>query len=135
MLELYSLNVEVAENDSMPLNNITIAKGNTAIHSAPATVQLNKKGIYMVSFTGSITPTTAGVVSVQLVKDGVAQIGAVSESTGVTTGPEDLSFTTLVQVKEDNTCSCATGPTTVQVVNTGEAGTFTIVRLVVTKVC
>ena len=69
MIELYSLNVEVPQNGSIPLNNISIAKGTTAVHSAPATVQLNKKGIYMVSFNGSITPTAAGTVSVQLAKD------------------------------------------------------------------
>lgn len=101
------------------MNNISIAKGTTAVHSAPATVQLNKKGIYMVSFNGSITPTAAGTVSVQLAKDNVAQLGVLSESVATTTGPASLSFETLVQVREDNTCCCNTAPTTIQLINTG----------------
>lgn len=135
MIELYSLNVEVPQNGSIPLNNISIAKGTTAVHSAPATVQLNKKGIYMISFNGSITPTAAGTVSVQLAKDNVAQLGVLSESAATTTGPASLSFETLVQVREDNTCCCNTAPTTIQLINTGQAGTFSVARLVVTKVC
>ena len=135
MLEMYSLNVEVAQNGSIPLNNISIAKGTTAVHTAPATIQLNKSGIYMIQFSGSITPTAAGTVSVQLAKDGVLSLGEFSESNGVTTGPSSLAFTSLVQVKDDNTCACNTSPTTVQLINTGQAGTFSIARVVVTKVC
>ena len=135
MLEMYSLNVTVPQGGSIPLNNVTIAKGSTAIHTAPATVQLNKKGIYMVSVSASITPTAAGTVSIQLAKDGTPILGDFSESTATATGPVALSFETLVQVRDDNTCACNTSPTTLQLLNTGQEGTFSIVRLVVTKVC
>lgn len=48
MLELYSLNVEVDENGSIPFNNADLVKGITAVQTAPATIQLNKSGVYMV---------------------------------------------------------------------------------------
>lgn len=135
MLELYSTNIDVAQNGSIPLNNVKIAKGTTAIHLAPATVQFNKSGIYMVSVSGSITPTAAGTVSMQLAKDGVLELGSFSESAATTTGPAALAFTALVQVRDDNTCACNTSPTTIQLLNTGQAGTFSIVRMVITKIC
>lgn len=82
MLELYSLNINVEENGSIPFNNINIAKGMTAVHSAPGTVLLNKAGIYMVSVSASITPEATGDVSIQLAKDNVLQIGALSTASG-----------------------------------------------------
>ncbi len=135
MLELYSLNVDVAQNGSIPLNNIKIAKGLTAIHSAPATVQLNKSGVYMVSVSASITPAAAGDVSIQLAKNDVLQLGAFSTATGAAAQTTALSFETLVQVRDNNTCCCNTSPTTLQLINTGQAGTFPVVRMVITKIC
>lgn len=135
MLELYSLNVDVEQNGSIPLNNINILKGVTATHSAPASIELNKSGVYMVNCSASITPTAAGDVSIQLAKDNVLQLGAFSEATGTAGDISSLSFETLVQVKNNNTCCCNTSPTTLQLINTGEAGTFSIVRMVVTKIC
>ena len=135
MLELYSLNVDVEQNGSIPLNNINILKGVTATHSAPASIELNKSGVYMVNCSASITPAAAGDVSIQLAKDNVLQLGAFSEATGTAGDISSLSFETLVQVKDNNTCCCNTSPTTLQLINTGEAGTFSIVRMVVTKIC
>jgi len=68
MLEAYSLNVEVAQNDSIPFNNISLAKGCSAVLSAPGTVQFNKSGVYMVDVDASIASTAAGQVSIQLAK-------------------------------------------------------------------
>ena len=135
MLELYSLNVEVGANGSIPLNNIDLAKGQTAVHSAPATVQLNKSGIYMVDVSASITPAAAGDVGIQLVKNGTADLGSISTATGAAGQTTTLGFTSLVQVKENNTCCCNTSPTTLQLINTGQAATFPVVKMVVTKLC
>ena len=135
MLELYSLNVNVEENGSIPFNNINIAKGSTATHNAPGTISLNKAGVYMVSVSASITPTTTGDVSIQLAKDNVLQLGAFSVEDGTAAETTALAFDTLVQVRSDNTCCCNTSPTTLQLINTGEAGTFPIVKMVITKIC
>lgn len=136
MLELYSLNVEVDENGSIPFEDAKLAKGCTAIPIAPGTVQFNKSGVYMVDVSASITPTEDGDVSIQLAKNGTLQLGTLSTATGAADQTTTLSFTTLVQVNRDNEpCNCAVNPTTVQLINTGQAGTFPIVRMVVTKIC
>ena len=135
MLDLYSLNIDVAENGAIPLNNSKITKGVTAVHNAPATIELNKSGVYMVSCSASITPAAAGTVRIQLAQNNVLDLGSFSEATGAAGTITDLDFSTLVQVRDNNTCCCNTSPTTLQLINAGQAGTFSIVRVTVTKLC
>lgn len=124
MLEVYSLNVEVAADSAVPFNNVSLKKGCTATLSGNATINLNKCGVYMVSCDGSAEATT----TIQLYKNGVAQPQA--QSTGGTP-----AFVTLVQVDEDNSCCACASPTTLQVVNVGAAAaTFTDINVCITKV-
>lgn len=134
MIEVYSLNVAVDSQSAIPLNNVTIKKGCTAINSSPSTIQLNKAGVYMLSCNASATPDEAGLVSIQLYKNGVAQPQAVSSFTGTVGDTNTLSFTTLVQVSEDNTCCCCDSPTMLQILNVGGDATFDI-NVAVTKIC
>lgn len=125
MLEVYSLNVTAAADASFPLNNVTIEKGCTAKLVGSSTIQLNKCGVYMVSCDAS----AAAASTIQLRKDGVLQPQAQS----VGTSP---SFVTLVQVPNNNTNSCCTAPTTLQIANpTTAAETLTNLNVCVTKVC
>lgn len=139
MLELYSLNVEVDQNGSIPFNNVDLAKGCTAILTAPGTVQFNKSGVYMVDVDASITPAATGTARIQLARNSVLDIGSFSEATAAADQTTSLGFTSLVQVnKNNNPCDCTTNPTTIQLINTsdtGQASTFPIVRMVVTKIC
>lgn len=122
MLEAYSVNVAVGANANIPFNSTSIIKGCTATKPSADTINLNKCGVYMVEVDCSSATST----TIQLYKDGVAQPQA--QGTGSTP-----SFTTLVQVSEDNTCCPCTSPTTLQVRNT-TAATFTDANIVVTKV-
>ena len=135
MIELYSTNIGVGENASIPLNNIGIAKGNTAIHSAPATIQLNKSGIYMVACHASVELAAAGTAGIQLAKDNVLAQNAVSIAAAPATSVTALGFETLIQVRDSNTCCCNTAPTTLQIQNIGGISTFSNINVVVTKVC
>lgn len=135
MLEAYSTNVALATNDTIPFNNVSFKKGCTTELDSPGTVQLNKKGVYMVIVDAAGTPTAAGLMSIQLTKDGVLQPQSQSAVTGTAAEVSNMSFTTLVQVKEDNTCNCCTSPTMVRVVNTGVPATYSIANIVVTKIC
>ena len=123
MLEAYSLNVTTLAGGMIPFNNITLKKGCTAELSSPATVQLNKCGIYMIEVDAS----AAASATIQLYLNGVAQPQA--QSTG--TSP---SFTTLVQATDNNSkcCPCS-APTNVSVIST-TASTYADVNIVVTKV-
>lgn len=125
MLEAYSTNITVAASDAVPFNNATVVKGQTAVLSAPATVQLNKCGVYMVSVDAS----ASAAATIQLYKNGVAAPQAVATGT-------HPSFVTLVQVTENNTCCPCTMPTVLQVINTGDdTATLTNANIVITKVC
>ena len=134
MLETYSTNITVADNTAIPFNNVNISKGCTAILAGPATVQLNKCGVYMISCDASLAPTAAGEIGIQLSKNGILQPQAQSVSTGTADSYDALSFTTLVQVAENNTCSCCTSPTTIQVINSIESD-YAIASITVTKIC
>lgn len=135
MIEAYSVNVQTSENSAIPFNNVSIQKGCSVVLSAPSTFQLNKCGIYMVSLDGSFDPDSAGLIKVQLYKNGVAQPQAVSQETGVVDSVSSLGFKTLVQVKENNSnCPCA-APTLVQIMNDGVSGNYNNVNVCITKIC
>lgn len=123
MLQAYSTDIDVAANTAIPFNNLTLEKGCTARLSSPATIQLNKCGVYMVSVDSSAGAAT----NVQLYKDGVAQPQA--QSTGL-----NPSFVALVQVDRNNSRCCCDSPTNLQVI-ADTAVTFTNANIVVTKVC
>lgn len=124
MLEAYSTNVAVAANAAIPFNNVTLEKGCTAKLSAPASIELNKCGVYMVA----VDAVADAATTTQLYKDGVAQPQAQSTGTAV-------SFVTLVQVNRNNSdCNCCSSPVNLKVL-TNTAVTFTNANIVVTKVC
>ena len=122
MLEVYSINTNVAANTYIPLNNVSYRKGNTAIPSGVSSIELNKCGVYMVSCDSSAGTST----TIQLYKNGVAQPQA--QATGL-----NPNFLTLVSVDENNTCCPCTAPVTLQIMNTTET-TFSDINVVVTKV-
>ena len=134
MLEVFSTNIALTDGLSIPFNNVIIEKGCTAVLEAPATIDLNKCGVYMVSCDASVTGTAAGDVSIQMYKNGVAQPQAISTETVAAAETAALGFTTLVQVRENNTCACFSSPTALQFVYDGEDATGHI-NVCVTKVC
>lgn len=123
MLEAYSLNATVTPLAPIPFNSASLVKGCTAVLASPTTIELNKRGVYAVTFNG----TAAASDTVQLYKDGVAQPQA--QSTGTS-----LGFSTLVQVDRDNSTCCCASPVTLQVIST-LAATLTDANITVTKVC
>ena len=122
MLQAYSENVEVAALSPVPFNSGAVKKGCTADISG-ATIELNRRGVYMVSVDG----TAAASTTIQLNRDGVALPQAQSTGTNV-------SFVTLIQVNRDNTCNCCSSPVSLQVISE-TATTFTNINVCVTKIC
>lgn len=123
MLEVYGTNIAVTENTAITFSNTSLKKGCTAELSGPSTIQLNKCGVYMVSFDAS----AAAANTIQMFKDGVAQPQA--QSTG--TNP---SFVTLVQVDRNNSECCCSSPVDLSFVPT-TTGTLTSANVCVTKIC
>ena len=52
MLQAYSSNLTMAANAAFPFNNITVDKGCADNLTAPATIQLNARGVYLVEVDG-----------------------------------------------------------------------------------
>lgn len=135
MLQAYSSNLDVLANTAYPLNNITIRKGCSAVLSAPSTIQLNKRGLYLVTCDGYCTPTAAGTVSAQLYVNGVPQPQAINSFTGAAATIGNFHFETTVQVEQDNSNCCYTAPTNLQILNGDTAVGAAHINVVVTKIC
>ena len=135
MLQAYSTNVDVAANATCPFNNVTIEKGCSAVLTAPGTIQLNQRGLYLVEFDAYATPATADDVTFQLTKDGIVQPQAITSFTGEAATASAAGFKTLVQVPQNNTNCCCSSPTTLQVVNGDTAVEDAHFNIVVTKLC
>lgn len=136
MLQVYSDNLAVAANTVYPFNNVVVDKGCAENLSAPATIQLNKAGIYLVEMDGFATPDAATEVSVQLMVNGVAQPQAISTFVpAAVTDTRTFGFKTFVRVLENNCpCNCLTAPTTLQFMNGDTAVSEAHINVVITKI-
>lgn len=135
MLQAYSSNLAVAAGAAFPFNNVTIDKGCGEKLTAPASIELNKRGVYLVEVDGFFTGGTAGAVTVQLAVNGVLQPQAISSTTAAAATIDSFGFKTFVQVSEDNCCcNCISSPTVLQVINGETAITDAHINIVVTKI-
>ena len=136
MLQIYSDNLTVAESAVFPFNNVVLYKGCAESLSAPATIQLNQRGVYLVEMDGFATPDAATEVSVQLMVNGVAQPQAISTFVpAAVTDTRTFGFKTFVRAFENNcNCNCLTSPTTLQFVNGTTALSDAHINVVITKI-
>jgi hypothetical protein len=137
MLEAYSQNVSVQQNVAIPFNNTSISKGCSVEKAGTSTINLNKCGVYEVNFDATLsTAGTSGNVQVQMAKNDTLVPQAVSASTSsASTNIVSLSFSTLVQVTENNSNCCCASPTTLRFLNIGPSATYVQANVVVRKVC
>ena len=136
MLQVYSSNLAVDANTVFPFNNVVLDKGCGETLSAPATIQLNQRGIYLVEMDGFATPDAATEVSVQLMVNGVAQPQAITSFVpAAVTDARAFGFKTFVRVLENNCqCNCLTAPTTLQFMNGDTAVSDAHINVVITKI-
>ena len=136
MLQVYSSNLAVDANSVFPFNNVVLDKGTGEALSAPATIQLNQRGIYLVEMDGFATPDAATEVSIQLMVNGVALPQAITTFVpAAVTDTRTFGFKTFVRVLENNCqCNCLTSPTTLQFVNGDTALTDAHINVVITKI-
>lgn len=136
MLQVYSDNLTVVANAVFPFNNVVLDKGCAEILSAPATIQLNKAGVYLVEMDGFATPDAATEVSVQLMVNGVAQPQAITTFVpAAVTDTRTFGFKTFVRAFENNcNCNCLTSPTTLQFMNGDTALSDAHINVVITKI-
>ena len=136
MIQAYSSNLTMAANTAYPFNNLVIDKGCAERLSAPASIQLNRKGVYLVEVDGFGTGAAAATGTTQLMVNGVFQPQAISSYTTAAGDVSEFGFKTFVQVSENNCqCNCVSSPTVLQVMNGPAALTDAHINIVVTKIC
>ena len=136
MLQAYSSGLTIAANVAFPCNNVVVDKGCAEQLTAPASIELNKRGVYLVEVDGFGTGAAAGADTIQLYRNGVALPQAISSITATTTAISTFGFKTLIQVADNNcNCNCYSSPVVLQVMN-GETGLDDAhINIVVTKIC
>ena len=136
MLQVYSDNLAVEAATAFPFNNVSVDKWCAETLSAPATIQLKQRGVYLVELDGYATPDAATEVSVQLYVNGVAQPQAISSFVPASvTDARTFGFKTFVRVLENNcNCNCLTSPTTLQFMNGETAISDAHINVVITKI-
>ena len=136
MLEVYSKNVTVAANASVPLNNTVLIKGTSSQIQGASTIQLNKCGVYQIAVSAVAIGSAEGVISLQMQKNNVLQPQAVTSATAAdATSQYPMSFVTLVQVPQNNCPNCVcSAPTTIDFVNTGIEAEYSTFDVVVTRI-
>ena len=137
MLQVYSTNIDVTANTAFPFNNVVLDKGCGETLSGPSSIQLNKRGVYLVEVDGFATPDAATLVRAQLYVNGVAQPQGISEFMGTAvTATNNFGFKCFVRVNEDNSnCNCYSSPTILQVMNGPTAVSDAHINVCITKIC
>lgn len=123
MIEAYSRDITVTAMQAIPFNNVTFKKGCTVTQSGAATFALNKCGTYQVNCSVDAAETE----TIQLYVNGVPS--PQTRKTG-----NSPSFSTLVPVRDSNSCRCCDSPTTIQVISV-TAATLPDALITVTKIC
>ena len=136
MIQVYSSNLTVDANTVFRFNNSVVDKGSSEALSAPATIQLNQRGVYLVEMDGFATPDATTEVTVQLVVNGVPQPQAISSFVpAAVTDTRTFGFKTFVKVLENNCpCNVLASPTTLQFMNGATALSDAHINVLITKV-
>lgn len=136
MLQIYSDNLAVTANTVFPFNNVVIDKGCAENLSAPATIELNQRGIYLIEMDGYASLDDVTESSVQLYVNGTAQPQAISTFMSADeTDIKTFGFKTFVRVLDNNCqCNCLTSPTTLQFMNGETALSNAHINVVITKI-
>lgn len=113
---------------NFPSNNLLT--GMAIGHVAGSTSVNLIRGLYLVTLNADLTPTAAGDIGLQLVRNGVAVPGAEATVTAATGDTYNIGFTTLVRVLPS--CCVVNNNTTLQVQATA-AGTISNISLSVVK--
>ena len=133
MLQAYSENVQFNENSPIAFNNIKTLKGKSSSLQGVSTIVFNECGLYKVTVNGSITASAAGVDTIQLYRNGVADPGGQVSFTAAEGSTTAFSFETTIQAEPNKPCPCSS-PTIINV-NNGEIAGTGYINIVVDKIC
>ena len=103
-LETFSNNVTVPGLTPIPLNSISIAKGEfISGNKGASSVEFNKCGVYKVSVSAVAVGSEEGDITIQLYKDNVAIQNALATST-VSTTKDSIQGSPIASIVSLNSC-------------------------------
>lgn len=88
----------VAANGFLTFSTNNLLTGRSISHAAGSTTASLGYGLYQVSVNADLTPTAAGDIGIQLVRNGAVVPGAEATVTGATGDTYNVGFTTLIAV-------------------------------------
>lgn len=135
LLNTYTNTTQTVVADGLlRFDNINIDTGCSIDFTAGSTsITLDKPGAYLIVADVVLNTDTAGVVTLQLNKNGTAINGATASVTTVVGNEYTLNTSTIVKVLPS--CPAINNVTTITVANTGIAATYTNTNLIVIKLC
>lgn len=98
------------------------------------TVTINKSGFYRVTYTASVVATAAGLVTLNLVQNGVI-VATASETVAAAGDTVNLTIVYMVRVLPNCGSVTSNVPSTLQISNTGGALTSGTSNLLIEQVC
>jgi hypothetical protein len=135
MINSYTITSQpVAVDDTLNFNVTRILTGCTVKHvDGSASFTLTKPGYYYVTFNADVLGTAAGDVTAELINGSVAVPGATATTTIAVGDTANIAFTTIVRVLPS--CAAIDNTTTLTILNTGVAVTYTNANINITKLC
>ena len=135
MINSYTITSQpVAVDDTLNFNVTRILTGCTVKHvdGAPS-FTLTKPGYYYVTFNADVLGTAAGDVTAELINGTVAVPGATATTTIAVGETANIAFSTIIRVLPS--CAAIDNTTTLTILNTGVAVTYTNANINITKLC
>ena len=137
ILNAYTItNQTITTNQTVDFNNTNILNGcSIDFNSGSPSIYLRKPGVYLVTMDASVAEAgTAGVITMQLQRNGVNVNGAQASIDSTAAGDTDsMSFTTVIKVLPS--CCSVDNTTTLTVLNTGVEAIYSNANVTVVKLC
>ena len=94
-------------NNNIIYDNAYVLNGQSIAYTAgSSTANIVKSGLYLVMFSADAIATTAGIIIMQLFRNGVAVPSAIASTTAAnTTDTNNITLHTLIEV--DDACCCS----------------------------
>ena len=135
MINSYTITSQpVAADDTLNFDVSRILTGCTVKHvDGSPSFTLTKPGYYYVTFNADVLGTAAGDVTEELINGAVAVPGATATTTIAIGETANVAFATIIRVLPS--CAAIDNTTTLTILNTGVAVTYTNANINITKLC
>lgn len=122
-------------NANIPFNTTNLLNGVSIEFNGGTTISLVKPGVYLISVDANVAEAgTAGLISIQVQKNGVNINGAKASVDSSATGDaENIHVTTLVKVLPS--CCMVNNNANITVVNNGVGAVYSNANITVVKLC